>query len=83
MPPLQQGGIMSNKTYDTLKWLGNILLPALAVLYATIGKIWGLPYVVEIPATITAIAVFINAILKKSSDNYFEDKEIVKSVDEK
>ena len=73
---------MNNKTYDALAWIGRILLPALAVLYATLGKLWELPYINEIPATITAVAVFINAILKHSSDTFFEDKEIVKSVNE-
>lgn len=74
---------MSNKVYDILAWVGRILLPALSVLYATIGKVWNLPFILEIPATITAIAVFINAILKRTSDSYFEDKEVVKSVDER
>lgn len=74
---------MNKKLYDVLCWVGRILLPALSVLYATLGKLWNLPYIAEIPATITAIAVFINAILKKTSDDFFEDKEIVKSVDEK
>lgn len=73
---------MNNKTYDALAWIGRILLPALAVLYATLGKLWDLPYINEIPATITAVAVFINAILKHSSDLFFEDKEIVQSVNE-
>lgn len=70
---------MSDKTYDTLCWIGRILLPALSVLYATVGKLWNLPYLAEIPATITAVAVFINAILKKQSDDYFEDKSIVEN----
>jgi hypothetical protein len=74
---------MNNKTYDTFAWIGRILLPALAVLYTTVGKLWNLPYINEIPATMTAIAVFINAILKANSDKFFEDKEIVQSVDEK
>lgn len=74
---------MNNKTYDAFAWIGRILLPALAVLYTTVGKLWNLPYINEIPATMTAIAVFINAILKANSDKFFEDKEIVQSVDEK
>lgn len=68
---------MNNQTYNTFAWIGRILLPAAAVLYTTIGKVWGLPYVTEIPATLTALAVFINAILKHASDIYFEDKTIV------
>lgn len=60
-------------TYDILKWIGRIVLPALAVLYATIGNIWGLPYTEEIPTTITAIDVFLNALLGISSENYYKD----------
>ena len=47
---------MSNETYDILKEIALTILPAVAVLYATLGKIWGLPYVSEVPATIMAIS---------------------------
>lgn len=69
---------MSNKTYDVLAILGRRWLIALATLYGVVGKIWGLPYVVEIPATLTAIATFLNEILKAQSEKYFTDKAIVK-----
>lgn len=61
---------MSNKTYDILKTLALIVLPALATLVLTIFKIWGLPYGEEIAATITAIDVFLGALLKISSSIY-------------
>lgn len=61
---------MSNKTYDTLKWLCIIAFPALATLYTVIAKIWGLPFEMQIPATITAIATFIGTLLGVSSMNY-------------
>lgn len=64
--------------YDILAWLGRIGLPALSVLYATLGKIWSLPYTEQIPLTITAIAVFINALLGINSKAYFEEHDIVK-----
>lgn len=32
---------MSNEVYDVLKEVALTILPALAVLYATLGKIWG------------------------------------------
>ncbi len=72
---------MTNKTYDILAWVGRILLPALAVFYATLGKLWNLPYINEIPATITAVAVFINAILKADSDKFFDGKVIIDDLD--
>lgn len=63
---------ISNKTYDTIKWIALIVLPALNVLILTLGKIWGLPYFSEIGASIAAFGVFLAAIIKTSSDNYHD-----------
>ena len=68
---------LPQNVYDTMAWVGRICLPALAVFYGTIGKIWNLPYTEQIPLTLTAMAVLINALLKKASDDYFEKREIV------
>jgi len=70
---------MSNKTYDILKNVALIVLPALATLWLTISKIWGLPYGEEIAATITAIDVFLGALLKVSSRFYEEKKRLEES----
>lgn len=61
---------MTNKTYDILKYIALIVLPALAVFYSTISTIWGLPYHDAIPDTIMAIDLFLGACLKISSDRY-------------
>lgn len=61
---------MKNKTYDTLKYLALIVLPALATLIITVFKIWGIPYGAEIAGTITAIDAFLGAILQISSGAY-------------
>ena len=61
---------MSNEVYDILKEIALTILPAMAVLYATVGKIWGLPYVSEIPATIMAIDTAMGVILHVSTDSY-------------
>lgn len=67
---------MSNETYDRLVWVAQIVLPAVVAFVATIGKIWGLPYYVEISATIAAIDTLLGACLKYSSSNYIpEDDE--------
>ena len=65
------------KIYDALAWCGRYLLPAASVFYGTIGEVWSLPYTKEIPLTITAVAVFINAVLGINSKSYFEAHEIV------
>lgn len=71
-----------NHTYDVLAWIGRIVLPSLSVLYATLGKIWNLPYTEQIPLTITAIDVFLNALLGISANNYYKaEAEQLKVVD--
>jgi hypothetical protein len=64
---------MSNEVYDVLKEVALTILPALAVLYATLGKIWGLPYVGEIPATIMAIDTAMGVMLHISTSSYNEE----------
>lgn len=72
-----------NGTFDVLAWIGRIVLPSLSVLYATLGKIWNLPYTEQIPLTITAVDVFLNALLGISSANYYkEEAEKYKVVDD-
>lgn len=61
---------MSNKVYDTLKFIAQILLPAIATLYFALSTIWGLPYGEEIVGTITAIDLFLGTLLGISSLNY-------------
>lgn len=59
----ENGFRLKDSTYNFLKWICLIALPAVAVFYAVIAKIWGLPYEAEIPATINAIAVLIGALI--------------------
>lgn len=66
---------MSNKIYDVLKFIAQIVLPALATLYVTIASLWGLPYPEEISGTIMAIDTFLGAVLMISSNQYYKDKE--------
>lgn len=73
---------MNEKIYKVLAFCGRLLFPALSVLYATLGKIWNLPYTEQIPMTINAITVFLNAVLGLDSKKFFGDHEIVKLVDE-
>lgn len=63
---------ISNKTYDILKWVALVVIPASATLVLTVGKIWGLPYYDNIGATISAIGLFIAAIIGVSSKDFYE-----------
>lgn len=61
---------MSNKTYDILKWIAQILLPAIGTLYFALAQIWGFPYAEQIVGTITALDCFLGAILGISTAMY-------------
>lgn len=61
---------MTNKTYDILKWVALIVLPALATLYTALAAIWGLPYGDQIGGTIMAVDTFLGVVLGVSSVNY-------------
>ena len=62
--------IFNNRVYDCLKWIAQILLPALATLYFAIAKIWNLPFSEEIVGTITAVDLFLGALLGISTIQY-------------
>ena len=65
--------MMSNKVYDILKYIAQIVLPALGTFYFAIAKIWGFPYASEIVGTISAVDALLGALLKISTDNYNQE----------
>lgn len=74
--------VLTNSMYDILKWIAQYFLPSIATLYCAVAKIWGLPYGMEIAGTISAIDIFLGAILGLSSANYPGEGTLsIKSVD--
>lgn len=61
---------MNNQTYDILKRIAIIVIPALATFVNAVGMVWSVPYTNETTATITAFGVFLGAALGISSKNY-------------
>lgn len=61
---------MNNQTYDILKRVALIVIPALATFVNAVGMVWGVPYTNEATATITALGVFLGTALGVSSKNY-------------
>ena len=68
---------MNNKVYDVLKWIAQILLPAIGTLYFAIASIWGLPYAEQIVGTITAVDAFLGALLGISTHYYNKEREML------
>ena len=67
---------LSNKAYDVLKFIAQILLPALGTLYFALARIWNFPYAEEIVGTITAVDAFLGALLGISTLQYNKDNKI-------
>ena len=59
------GLIFKNKTYDVLKFIAQIVLPAVATLWVAISTIWQLPLSDQIEGTITAVVVFLDTTVGK------------------
>lgn len=61
---------ISNKTYDAIKYVALVVLPALGTLYFALSQIWHLPAGEEVVGTITAIDAFLGVIWHVTSQQY-------------
>ena len=68
--------MLSNKTYDTLKWIAQFLLPALGTLYFALAGIWNFPYGEQVVGTITAVDTFLGVLLGISTVQYNKENNI-------
>lgn len=55
--------LLSNKTYEVLKWAGLIAFPAIATFIGVIGAVWGWPDTDAIVTTLNAIGVLIGSLI--------------------
>lgn len=62
--------MLSNKTYDVLKWVALIALNAIGVCYKSLSLIWGLPYGDEVCETCAALALCLGSLLGISTAEY-------------
>lgn len=59
--------IVPDKVYDILKWVGLVVIPAIATLVGAVGTAWGWPHLTAIVTTITAVGTFIGAVIGVSA----------------
>ena len=64
------GVSLSNRTYDVIRWLAQICLPAIGSLYFGLSQIWGLPAATEVVGTITLLIIFLGALMNVSKKAY-------------
>ena len=63
---------LSDSTYNILKWILMIVVPALITLISTLGTIYGWD-TSTVTLTIAAIATFLGVITGISNSNYYKD----------
>ena len=64
---------LSDKVYDTLKWIVTIVLPALSALYWGLSGIWGWLYAEQVVGTVAVVTTFLGALLGISTAQYTRD----------
>lgn len=79
--------ILSDKQYNVLKWVGLIVLPAIATLVKAVFPVWDLPYADAIATTCTALGVFVGTLIGVSQANMkpeldAEEEAVVEFVEE-
>lgn len=66
----KQDHMLGNRTYDVLKFIAQILLPALGTLYAAVSGYWGWSNAEEVVGTIMAVDLFLGTLLGFSTISY-------------
>lgn len=64
---------ISDSTYDFLRAIADLILPALGVLYLALAELWGFPYGDKVNNTIICVVAFLDVVLKVLKRKY--DKE--------
>ena len=66
---------LSNKTYNAIKWIITIFLPALGAFYFALAQTWGFENSQGVNATINAVITFLGLLIGYSSRQYRKNVE--------
>lgn len=67
--------MFSNRVYDILKYIAQIVLPALGAMYYSLGQIWEWGNATNVVGTITVVDAFLGAVLGLSTMQYNKSDE--------
>lgn len=67
---------LSNKVYDTLKWVVIIAIPACTTFYVTLDTIFSWGYGDTVAKVSSAVCTLIGALLGISSSQYYKAKAV-------
>lgn len=68
--PPQARTLLGNKRYDQLKFVAQVLLPALATFYASFGALWEFPKTQEVVGSLIALDLFLGILLGLATRQY-------------
>ena len=66
---------VNNVTYDFIRRLVELVIPAAATLYFTVAQIWGLPNAEQVVGTAAAVSTFLGVILALFRKQYTNSEE--------
>lgn len=66
---------MSNKTYDILKWIALVFLPAFTTFYGVVANAVGIPYTEIVLTILAAFDTFLGSLLGVSNYQYKKEGE--------
>ena len=66
---------LSNRMYDALRFIAELLLPGLATLYAALSPVWNFPYAEQIVTTVVAVDTFLGLFINYLRKRYNYPKE--------
>lgn len=61
---------MSNRAYDSIKWVVTVASPALITLYITLAQIWDWVGYEKVVLSISAVTTFLGVLIGLSSKRY-------------
>lgn len=65
---------ISDRTYDCLKWIVMICIPALTTAYVGLSAVWGWPYAEAVAKTSAIVCTLLGSLLGISTAQYNKDK---------
>lgn len=69
-PLVPEKPFLSNRQFNLLRAIVELVLPALGAFYFTISELWGLPYGIQIVGTIAAVATLAGICLRALRTKY-------------
>lgn len=65
---------LSNKTYDILKWIALVGLPAVTAFYGVVGTTFHIPYTQEVLTVAVAFDTMLGTMLGISTNRYNKEE---------